>query len=525
MFLLRIRMTMKFRIFIAMAFITVNAVAQSSYNAFKFIDSDLTGTARYVGMGGSMNALGADISVMSSNPAGIGLYRSGDVSLSLGFGTLESEADYLGSKFSNKKTRFSLDNAGVVLSNAVNFNSVKFVNVGFSYKRRNNLKREFSMAGALDGFSQMFQIQRLYDAASFDIANMSYSDYTSLNYSWLALLAADGGLLDPCSDPQGELTHPSPVSMLYYSEEKGGVNQIDCNVSCNIDDRFYLGATLGIYNVDYERNSYYGEDNVTKPIYTIYNRYATEGSGFDLKLGAIIRPFEDSSFRFGVAVHTPTWYSLTDVMSSEIYGVDFDGAPYGGYMSTLDYEYSYGDNFYVDYRLITPWRVNFSGAYTVGNFLALNAEYEYSDYSTASMEYSDGHSIGAMNDEIESNMKEVHTFKVGAEVKIGDNISLRGGYNYSSAPFKKEAVKMMIPTTDTNTEYLNSLEQQNYTLGLGYRSGKLYFDAAFVLSERKSEFYPFYDYFADDSGRTHFNPGTSVKDTNTRLVLTAGWRF
>lgn len=516
---------MRIRIFIAVAFIAVNAVAQSSYTASMLLNSDLTGTARYVGMGGSMNALGADISVMGTNPAGIGLYRSGDVSVSLSLGSLETEADYLGSGYNEKKTRFSLDNAGAVLSNPVNFNSVKFVNVGFSYKRRNNLKREFSMAGALDGFSQMYQMQRLYDAAPFDIANMSYNDYTSLNYSWLALLAADGGLLDPWSDPQGELVFPSPTSMVYHAEEKGGVDQIDYNVSCNIDDRFYLGVTLGIYNVDYERNSYYGEDDVVGPIYTIYNRYATEGSGFDLKLGAIIRPFEGSPFRFGVAVHTPTWYSLTDIMSSEIYGVDFEGSPYGGYMSTLDYEYAYGDNFYVDYRLTTPWRFNFSTAYTFGNSLALNAEYEYSDYSSASMKYSGGHSMTAMNEEIKSNMKEVHTFKVGAELKIADNVSLRGGYNYLSAPFNKDAAKVMIPITDTNTEYLNSLEQQNYTLGVGFRSGKFYIDAAFVLSEREAEFYPFYDRFTDDNGRTVNNYGASVKDTDTRLVVTAGTRF
>ena len=48
------------------------ASAQNAYDAEKLLGNDLNGTARFVGMGGAMGALGGDISVMSSNPAGIG---------------------------------------------------------------------------------------------------------------------------------------------------------------------------------------------------------------------------------------------------------------------------------------------------------------------------------------------------------------------------------------------------------------------------------------------------------------------
>ena len=49
--------------------------AQDIYKVETFSGSDLTGTSRFVGMGGAMSALGADLSVMGQNPAGIGLYR------------------------------------------------------------------------------------------------------------------------------------------------------------------------------------------------------------------------------------------------------------------------------------------------------------------------------------------------------------------------------------------------------------------------------------------------------------------
>lgn len=49
------------------------------------------------------------------------------------------------------------------------------------------------------------------------------------------------------------------------------------------------------------------------------NTHRTTGTGFDLKLGAIFRPIDDSAFRFGFAIHTPTWYTLTDKYNSSIY--------------------------------------------------------------------------------------------------------------------------------------------------------------------------------------------------------------
>ena len=46
----------------------------------------------------------------------------------------------------------------------------------------------------------------------------------------------------------------------YYSRETGSVNEYDFNVSFNVRDRFYFGATLGVYDIDYLRYSSYGEN-------------------------------------------------------------------------------------------------------------------------------------------------------------------------------------------------------------------------------------------------------------------------
>ena len=73
-----------------MALAVITANAQETYENANLMKPELTGTARYIGMGGAMEALGADISTISTNPAGIGLFRSSSVNLSFG---LSSQQD------------------------------------------------------------------------------------------------------------------------------------------------------------------------------------------------------------------------------------------------------------------------------------------------------------------------------------------------------------------------------------------------------------------------------------------------
>ena len=49
----------------------------------RFSERQIIGTARYVGMGGAMTAIGGDPSAVQDNPAGLGLYRRSEVMLTL----------------------------------------------------------------------------------------------------------------------------------------------------------------------------------------------------------------------------------------------------------------------------------------------------------------------------------------------------------------------------------------------------------------------------------------------------------
>ena len=69
----------KIFLFAAMVMAAVQIMAQGivldTYIGAQLATEDLNGTARYVGMGGAMESLGADISTIGTNPAGMGLFR------------------------------------------------------------------------------------------------------------------------------------------------------------------------------------------------------------------------------------------------------------------------------------------------------------------------------------------------------------------------------------------------------------------------------------------------------------------
>ena len=132
---------------------TVNA--QDAYDVLRVMESDLNGTARFVGMGGAMGALGGDISVMGTNPAGIGIYRRNDFSLSFGVNNTGAESNFNGSSMTEDRTKASFDQIGFVYSHKVgNETSLRFVNFGFNYHKSKDFNKIFSMGGMLNGFSQ-----------------------------------------------------------------------------------------------------------------------------------------------------------------------------------------------------------------------------------------------------------------------------------------------------------------------------------------------------------------------------------
>ena len=539
-----------------LSFVIGAVSAQSVYDGVKIADKDLNGTARFVGMGGAMGALGGDITTMGTNPAGIGIYRSNDVMTSFSYSAYGMESKYEGQKSTIDKNRWSFDNIGVVFATKIgNQTPLRYVNFGFNYKRSKSFYKNMSMSGmmgvvenpsnpgspyyvsqtnsmalqATDAERYVWDNSRQH--LDFDNANRIFSDPDA---GWLGALGYQVGLTERDRiDNEPDLYVPFlPVepSSVFNSREKGGIDQYDFNVSFNINDRVYLGLTIGAYDVDYDKYSGYDESYKRGEGYSLESYNNISGSGFDVKMGLILRPFEYSPFRIGFAVHTPTFYKLT-YSTSEIVTNDYRDAKTDELKRIIVDTYDYVGDMKRDYRLVTPWKYNVSLGYTVGTSLALGAEYEYEDYSTMKFKYSSNDGGGDMefeNAEVKNCLKGEHTFRIGAEYKVIPEFAFRLGYNYSSAVFRDEAVKY-IPSNSliTDTDFSNKRSQSNYTLGIGYRGKMFYADLAYQLSTYKENFYPFYNEFELTQGEWTMvtPPATKVTNTRSQVLLTVGMRF
>lgn len=489
--------------------------AQNMYNVVPLFENELTGTARFVGMGGSMSSLGADLSTMGTNPAGMAIYRLNDFSLTMGFDFNNNKATYLDEVTGSSTSSATLDNFSFVFSSKRDGKHLKYLNFALGYRQRNNLKSSFKMSGAADIYSQQYVMEQLYRTNYFDHNKLADWMYGGFNYSWLTLLAAEAYLCD--STGTHFLTYPdttlvwAPDDIAYREKTAGGVNTVDFNISANFNDRIYLGATVGVSFVDYSRYSWYAESDAYGNIYELENNKYLKGTGLDLKLGAIFRPFKYSPFKIGLSFHTPTWYTLRNYTTATITSWD-------GYRFSTEDSERFNGVLVVNESVKTPWRLNASMSYTFGTYLALNAEYEFADYSQSRF-MADEKLHEAQNEEIKCNLNAQHIARFGTELNI-DGYAFRLGYNYLSAPFAKGAYKELYNAaiTETSTEYMNSFDKNVITAGLGYKGSLFYCDVAYKCEMQSAEFFPFYDYEWE-------NPGATVTRTNHSIVATVGMRF
>ena len=502
----------------SLAFTSFVAVAQETYENTKLIDNDLNGTARYVGMGGAMEALGADLSTIGTNPAGLGLFRKGKADLSFG---LVNQTGM--NKFNSlSKTNMSFDQIGVVFNLSKTPNAS--INIGFNYHKSRNFDQLLNAANTLNNASQNKLTYQKY-------RNQVFKERKDLTYSQLDALYMDNLLYD--NRTKKYYNFPA-TGYLYNQENKGYIGEYDMNLSANLNDRVYLGLTMGIHDVHYKGYAEYTENFVPNanniPGLTLNDSREITGTGFDVKLGAIVRPMAESPFRLGAYIHTPVWYDLT----TSNYTVLTDGTARPNVGETYDF------------RVNTPWKFGLSAGTTLADKVALGATYEYAAYNAMQTRIKDGgtydwyygtyyessHNDRAMNNHTEDALKGQHTLKLGAEARITDHFSLRAGYNYLSALYKDAAVKdgsLNSPGTyyASSTSYVNWKDTNRFTFGLGWNVWRFNIDLAYQYSQQNGTFYPFMDYHEGSAPSVEDNIAnpTQVNNKQHQLLLTMGYKF
>ncbi|MCR5819749.1 MAG: hypothetical protein K6F94_02195 [Bacteroidaceae bacterium] len=501
------------------------AVAQDTYTNDRISNtSDINGTARYVGMGGAMGALGADISSISSNPAGTALIRKGYFSVGMG-ALIQKEEPLPG----DDKAHYSFDQVGFVAPMNVNGENLKRLTFGLNFQKKIDFNHSlFANQAGLGGLSQVAQLAGIA-SDYWDNLNPNAFLRDSYYYGLYDVYAADGTKL-------GFQTTDNS----YFRTTSGNLYGLDINFAMNHQDRYYYGLTIGVDFLNYSSFSSYVEHRIGaysdgslmaetdadyNQTYTLNSEEHISGAGINFKLGTIIYPFEENSLRIGIALESPTFYTLTkDKSYTTVYSMwKYNENTTGGYYYTPEAEtYNSLDDNYLEYNLNSPWKFRVGIGSTVGKSFAWDIDYEFSlnnrtkmgyprrvyqDYwgTTASLAMDKDRSVNMLTNNI---VKGVHNIRAGFEFKPSKHIALRAGYNFYSKPFKSDARLSQDNFSEAmnyqlGTDFTNLGATNIFTCGLGWQGKHWFADMAYKYRHQKGDFYAFDDYYQTSSDALH----------------------
>lgn len=535
--------------------IPATAAAQSSIDALTLSDTELRGTSRFMSMAGAFTALGGDLSTLTQNPAGIGVYRGSDVALTLDLSFLSNKSSNIPGGATMNNTNFDANTIGYV--GTMNFGSNSVMSTfswGVSYNRLKSFTRNYRGSGIPLQTSMSNYIALMSDGIDPEnmISKSGYDPYQDSQINWMNILAFNGAITTPTivTDNAGKVTDIYYDGLFQYDvpaqdgkpaipattgtagfnvRERGYADEYNIAFGGNLANVVQWGLDLGITDLTHEQwtsydealqganiragNEYYDVIEEGDCDWQIDNWKKTTGTGFNLKFGLILKPVQE--LRIGVAVHTPTWYSMTTSYNANL--------TYGG---SNRVQRDRGTNTAVyDWNLRTPWKLMFGLAGVIGGRGILSADYEYSAYDK--MHTSDSYGdFDDYNDDIATYFRATNTLRLGAEFRVTPQFSLRLGYSYASSNVKSDAAdnNLEIYTSGTNLGYTFNQSSNYVTAGLGYRTGGFYVDLAYVNRQRTSTYHCFTP-FQDYDGLWTLAPQAKIKENANQLALTVGYKF
>lgn len=510
----------------------------TEFDAMNAVKTDITGTARYMGMAGAMGALGGDVSAIKDNPAGLGVYRSSELTTTGNFITRGASSAWNGMSFDESDFKFAFDNVGLVMafptwSGRNGGKGLLQSNWSFSYNRLKNFNRQMTvgadglgtsftdfMAGFTNGLTP-------YDLTLVDNESEYYDPYENVNIPWLSTMAYETGLIknvlvkDP-NDPSGNtsletdqwvsaLQDGEKVNSRYYLKEVGSISEYAISWGGNFSNMIYVGATVNFQSINYSMQSNYIEEFGQNEGFELTNIVSTSGLGINGNFGIIYRPTD--FLRFGVAYKTPMRYRLTTYNNGDMTSNLLTDKGMSTFSSKPLNENKY------DYEVYTPGEVTASAAWIIGKKAIVSADFNYTNYRNIKMyDAVDGNRYYEEdNAAIKSTFGNGMEFNVGAEYRITDHFSVRAGFAAETAAMTSEAAKYPhLNTARTDMEYFRHRGTNYITAGLGYRGDYLYFDAAFVNRNLTEDFVPY--------NTINNNPAT-VKTHDYNVVATIGFKF
>lgn len=479
-------------IFFGLVCYTQFSNAQNEVDALRYSQQFISGTARSLGMGGAMGAIGGDMSSVSINPAGLGIYRGSEFTFTPDLNWNTTSSDFLGNKIDQTRYGFNIANIGYVANNDLGHESGWVsTSFGIGYTMLNNFNQKILMSGTntksslLDNFvnhannpyTTPDNLDPFYEQLAYDVFILPLDTTTSPWEYWN----------DFQNNGYGELQQRDV-------RRSGTLGEYSFSFAGNYSNKLYLGAAFNLQRAKYESHYFHTEsDNNPNDFiqkFTFTDNLNTQGYGINGKLGLIYRPLD--FLRIGASYQMPTFFFMHDYYSTSIDAYYDSGDPSQSKSSPR------GD---FKYQIRTPGKIIGSVAAIFGKVGLLSLDYEYTDFSKANME-SDNYGFINENNAIKNDYKAVSNIRAGGEVRLGPAY-LRAGYGFYGSPYV---------SSDPKAKASHSI----ISGGVGIRNSDFFLDIGYAKQLSKQMYYMYVPEMTQGS--------LNSADLNS-LLVTVGFRF
>ena len=482
-----------------------------------------TSSARMQALGGVHSALGADISSIAGNPAGLGFYNRSEVALGLGYVNLQTQSSYLGTNNSASNSFLQIPTFGLVLGGASELSSSNWRgSFGVGYSRQVLISQPISLSGTNNRSSILDRF--IEKANSKGATGQSLDDeYDSFGNSADSpeAVAYQAYLINPNSKTQGapfeRYESNLPVEQSGSMENTGAISQWDISYGAAYKSKLYVGIGVHFSKLNVTSTSYWEEQfkgaNIVGGL-KYQEQLTTSGSGISATLGMIYKM--SSSLRVAISLQTPTYFDqmnerMDGVLTPRVFGIpsfNAQGAPIiitkVGPVKLTPNEFSY--------QLSTPMRLSGGAAYLLGKKALISLDMEYVNYpgmQVASAELSPTDDLNFQNkynSQTKKNFQAGINIKAGTEIRLTPSFSLRGGVasfgNSYSATFDSIDRTML-----------------QFSGGVGYRSNQFYVDLTGYQRTGKDAFTPY------TLKNTADYSSASLSLTQSQFLVSAGVYF
>lgn len=496
---------------------------------YSHVDYGLS-TARSSAMGGAYTSLGADLSSGSLNPAGLGMYRSSELSFtpSMVFANSSYNQSYSDRLRGN---RFSVGNFGIAF-NTLQSSKGAFTSVTIAFGHNKLADYNYSGGVAANVFHSKngspFAVNNSISIGDLFVRQMDgitsdkiheksgYNPYNSNAADlWGGILGYNTNVFNEIAGSPGRYTAADQIdsaaiiSHYSYLHSKGSMGEYTMSVGANMSNKLYLGLTVGIQDVyQYQTLSYeegFSNNKGTGDYldYLLYDQFtSTTGTGVNVKLGAIWRPVDN--FRLGLSFHSPTYMSLRRTYSANMTSKAF------GYSA----DFRETNLLVSDYNYTTAPRLLTGASYNFGTIAMLSVDYERVWYNGMRLKDDYGSANDNFKEMIKNDYKGANNLRVGVEIMPLPLFAVRVGYAHYGSMLKDEKAVFDAPV---------AYETNSYSAGVGYRKRNFSFDLSYSYADVK---YTEYDmFYYGDQTEEFYAGGINMKRNRSNISATFGFRF